>query len=108
MKQDPEVLRVPGVKEIGRSVPETILIEDGATDLCAVEMVIRVPVEGRDASSNQSIPQRSLPRRDFRPVNYPLLYPKNEAKEEATCVEGRGGDGRRVCRLRRVPHEARG
>lgn len=74
-KQDPEVVRVPSSKQIGGGVPETSPVEDGATNLGSVDMVKSVPVKRRDAGFQQPVPERSLPRCNVGPVDYPLLHP---------------------------------
>lgn len=76
MKQHPEVLWVSSGEKICSGVAEAILVEDGAADLGAVDVVVGVSIERREAGLDQSIPQCSLPRRDVRPVNDPSFYPR--------------------------------
>lgn len=70
-----EILRIAGGEEVGGGVTKALLVEDGAADLSAVEMIVGVAIERRHTSLKQTILQSSLPWRQLGPVNYLLLNP---------------------------------
>lgn len=76
VKQDPHVVRVSSCKQVGCCVAVAICVEDGATNLGPRNMVIGVPIERGYTCFNKPIPQCGLPRRDLRPLDNLILYPR--------------------------------